>query len=448
VKTFRDAVHGDLDFTDDELAVIDTGTFQRLRQIKQLGASYLVYPSAVHTRFEHSLGTCGIAKKIVAHVRRNCGAKSVSAEDERLICLYALVHDITHIPFGHTIEDERRVFPRHDQNTARIDHFLEKTDTGRALEQLGVRRQIARLMNERRLSAGGPTYHYDVVSSTICADLLDYLERDSCFTGLSQQYDERLFKYFVIDRGALAINLIRGGLFRMDGLSETLNVLRMRYVLSERCYYHPAKNAASAMLSKALELCLDGRMRLSERTFYDVGDEGFLRILQSGPAAARYLVERFMARRLYKKAYLVSRRSLPSTERFAPYHLNPEQRAEAEQWLARKLKVPFRSVIVYCPSASMQLREANALFKLAASEPPRRLENNEEIESLKKRQERLWKFLVFLDPEHAARLAEAGRLCEERFAQPNELPAAAGPAADGCGGAALTRPEPEPTISV
>jgi uncharacterized protein len=432
VKTFRDAVHGDLDFTDDELAVIDTGTFQRLRQIKQLGAACLVYPSATHTRFEHSLGACGVAKKMVAAIRRNCGEKSISAEDERLIGIYALVHDITHIPFGHTIEDERRVFPRHDQNAGRIDHFLGRTEIGRVLENLGVRREVESLMKRKRLSPAGPTYHYDIVSSTICADLLDYLERDSYFTGLSQQYDERLFKYFVIEGGALAINLIRGGLFRMDGLSETLNVLRMRYVLSERVYYHPAKNAASAMISKALEMCIEtGKRRLSERTFYDVGDEGFLRILECGPAPARYLVERFLRRRLYKKAYLVSRRSLGSTERFSAYHLDAGRRAEAEKWLARKLAVPFRSVIVYCPSSAMQLREANALFKLAVGEPPRRLENNHEIEDLKHRQEWLWKFFVFLDPEHSARLALAGRLCEEYFGQKNELPDMASAPANG-----------------
>jgi HD superfamily phosphohydrolase len=206
----------------------------------------------------------------------------------------------------------------------------------------------------------------------------------------------------------------------------------MRYVLSERVYYHPAKNAASAMISKALELCIEqGRKRLSERSFYDVGDEGFLRILASGPAPARYLTERFLARRLYKKAYLVSRRSIASTERFAAYHLDPLKRAAAEKWLAKKLAVPFRSVIVYCPSSAMQLREANALFKLSLAEPPRRLENNHEIEDLKHRQERLWKFFVFLDPAHSARLAQAGRLCEEYFGQKNELPDMAAVPADG-----------------
>jgi len=424
VKTIRDAVHGDLEFTAGEMAVINTRTFQRLRGIKQLGAACLVYPSAVHTRFEHSLGTCGLAKRITSHIRRNCGARAISREDERLIAIYALLHDITHIPFGHTLEDERRVFPRHDQSASRIDYFLGKTDVGSVLDAIGLKEPVRRLLTRHRLTEDGPTFHYDIVSSTICADLLDYLERDSYFTGLSQQYDERLFKYFVIDSGALAINLIRNGLFRMDGLSETLNVLRMRYVLSERVYYHPAKNSASAMISKALELCLGaGRMRLRERSFYDVGDEGFLRILESGPAPARYLVDAFLARRLYKKAYMVSRRSLASTERFAPYHLDAGKRAAAELALARKLKVPFRSVIVYCPSAAMQLREANALFRLSRGEPPRRLENNDEIENLKHRQERLWKFFVFLDPAHADKLAAAGDLCAGYFGQPNELPA-------------------------
>ncbi|MFO7649745.1 MAG: HD domain-containing protein [bacterium] len=436
MKTFRDAVHGDLDFTDEELAIIDTPTFQRLRGIKQLGASYLVYPCAVHTRFEHCLGACGVAKKMVAHIRRNCGARAVTAEDERLIGFYALLHDITHIPFGHTIEDERRVFTRHDQNDERIAHFIERTELGAVLEKLGVKRELGQLLREHRLKAGGPTFHYDIVSSTICADLLDYLLRDAYFTGLAQRYDERLFKYFIISGGALAINLVRNGLFRMDGLTETLNVLRIRYMLSERVYYHPAKNAASAMVSKALELCLDGgERRLSERSFYSVGDEGFLRILEAGPTAARLLVRGFLARRLYKKAYMVARRSLASTEKFAPYHLDPQRRAEAERWLARKLRVPFRSVIVYCPSSSMQLREANALFRLESGKPPRRLENNTEVDNLKRHQEKLWKFFVFLDPEHSARLAEAGQLCEELFEQPNDLPRMrSGPGEDcGCG---------------
>lgn len=421
-KTIRDAVHGDVDFTAEELTVIDTETFQRLRQIRQLGAAHLVYPSAVHTRFEHSLGTVGVARRMIAAIRRNCGRSVIASEDERLVCLYALVHDVTHIPFGHTLEDERRVFPRHDRNRGRIEHFLTRTDLADALERLGVRDALLRLLVEHRLEPGGPTFHYDIVAGTICADLLDYLERDSYFAGLSQRFDERIYKYFVIDDGALAINLVRAGLFRMDGLSEIVNLLRMRYVLSERVYYHPAKNAASAMLSKALELCLAApRSRLSERSLYELGDEGLLRLVAAGPAPARHLARSYLARRLYKRAYMVSRRSVPSTERFAVYHLDPAARRQAEYRLARRLRVPFRSVIVYCPSASMQLREANALFRLEPDRPPRMLDGNRELADLRRRQEGLWKFFVFLDPDHRDRLAEAGRLCAELFGPPNEI---------------------------
>src|SRR5712692_1097257 len=64
-RVIRDAVHGDIDLTELECGVIDTPQFQRLRKVRQLGASFLVFPSAVHTRFEHSLGTLGVAQLII-----------------------------------------------------------------------------------------------------------------------------------------------------------------------------------------------------------------------------------------------------------------------------------------------------------------------------------------------------------------------------------------------
>jgi hypothetical protein len=109
-KLIRDAVHGDIEVGPLESELIDTPEFQRLRGIKQLGTAHLVFPSAVHTRFEHSLGTSWMAHRIVEAVRRT---ETVSADEEKLIRISALPHDITHIPFGHTLEDERSVLPRH-----------------------------------------------------------------------------------------------------------------------------------------------------------------------------------------------------------------------------------------------------------------------------------------------------------------------------------------------
>src|ERR1041384_1405527 len=105
-KLIRDAVHGDIEFGALEVELMDTPEFQRLRGIKQLGTAYLVFPSAVHTRFEHSLGTPWMARLMLDAVRRTT---AISFDDEILIRVAALLHDMTHIPFGHTLEDERRV---------------------------------------------------------------------------------------------------------------------------------------------------------------------------------------------------------------------------------------------------------------------------------------------------------------------------------------------------
>ncbi|NIM40100.1 MAG: hypothetical protein GTO74_02625, partial [Hydrogenophaga sp.] len=168
----------------------------------------------------------------------------------------ALVHDVTHIPFGHTFEDERRLLERHDRSPARYQMLVGDSELGKRLQgskagrlALEVLRPGAELAPERR-------YVAEVVSGTICADLLDYLKRDNYFCGLSHEFDERLFHYFRVEDGRLALDLHRGGLLRRDALSEITNLLRIRYVLSERVYYHHAKIAAGVMVSKAVERAL------------------------------------------------------------------------------------------------------------------------------------------------------------------------------------------------
>src|SRR6266699_2035080 len=134
-KLIRDAVHGDIVMSSLEVELMDTPEFQRLRGIRQLGTAYLVFPSAVHTRFEHSLGTSWMAHRMIESVRRN---QVVSPDNERLIRAAALLHDITHIPFGHTLEDERRVLPRHDKDEERVDYFLRDSAAGRILKREGI----------------------------------------------------------------------------------------------------------------------------------------------------------------------------------------------------------------------------------------------------------------------------------------------------------------------
>src|SRR5213593_4170534 len=254
-KLIRDAVHGDIEVSTLEVELMDTPEFQRLRGIKQLGTAYLVFPSAVHTRFEHSLGTSWMAHRILESVRRN---HAISDDDARLIRVAALLHDITHIPFGHTLEDERRVLPRHDKDEERVDYFFRMSALARILKREGLQEPVIGILK------GDETYRSDIVGGAISADLLDYLRRDTYFCGLSQYYDPRIFEIFILHNNKLVMNLEKYGMLRHDALSELVNLLRIRYTLSERVYFHHTKISSGAMISKAVELALRDGLSVQE----------------------------------------------------------------------------------------------------------------------------------------------------------------------------------------
>ena len=186
-----------------------------------------------------------MAHRLIEIVRRTV---ALDEDEAQLIRVAALLHDITHIPFGHTLEDERRVLPRHDKDQDRVRYFLEEGNIGQILEREGIQQAIV-----KALTSGGSLIS-DIAGGAISADLLDYLRRDTYFCGLSQYYDPRIFESFVVEDGRLVINLEKRGILRRDALSELVNLLRIRYTLSERVYYHHTKVAAGAMVSKAVEL--------------------------------------------------------------------------------------------------------------------------------------------------------------------------------------------------
>ncbi len=428
-KVIRDAVHGDLAFTRDELRLIDTPGFQRLRGIKQLGTSYLIYPSAVHDRFEHSLGVCAMAERILAGIEAASGIR-FSPDERRLVRAAALLHDITHVPFGHTFEDERRIFDRHDEDAARLDHILSVGGIEPELARQGLADDL------RSILLKGETRHplaRDIVAGTICADLLDYLRRDAFHCGLAQNFDDRVFSLFIRVGDRLALDLQKDGLLRHDALSELIHLLRIRYSLTERVYFHHAKVAAGAMVSKALELALDAGLFRYEELF-DLGDESFLYVLRSRGAnhpAIAALLDGLRRRALYKRAYLLTLGETdqpPTADQQADlerrYHFNTDgARAAAEADLCRAAGLPDGSVIVYCPSAKMSLKEARVQVKIDDATVCSLAElNHPEIKVLLDKHRRLWRFYVFVrsdGKEHFPAIADA---CEKLFGLPNMLP--------------------------
>jgi len=425
-KKLRDPIHGDIQLSAPEVELLDTPQMQRLRGIRQLGAAYYVYPGAQHSRFEHSLGTCWMTRRIISALEASNGLQ-LSAVERQAACLASLAHDVTHIPFGHTFEDERRLTEKHDRSQARYEYFFERGAMAEVLEDSEAGRLARKLLDPTVQGGGRRQYLRDIVSGTICADLLDYLKRDNYYCGLKYEFDERVFHYFRVADNRLALDLMQDGLFRRDALTEITNLLRIRYMLSERVYYHHAKIAAGVMISKAVEGALGASLtdqelcRLTDHSLIHYLDEHY-----GQAAGVSELLSDFASRRLFKRCYMLTR-GIGEDEvsrLVAKYHFNRDNaRTEAEAGIAEELGTEPHRVAIYCAPEGMALKEAHVPVLLGRDRPDSLAElNSDEIETLKKQHRALWKFYVFLSRDVSDRLDRAGHVCEDVVGLPNELP--------------------------
>lgn len=367
MTTIRDAVHGDVRLTSAEVQVLDTPEMQRLRGVKQLGSAHLIYPGAVHTRFEHSIGTLHMAARIVAAIRHNAEADparcaGIDADQEQWIRMAALVHDVSHMPFGHHIEDALGMFGRHDRPERMAMVFSRESAVGRALDAHGCRRQVAAAVGCGEATV--PPFIGQVVEDAVGADLLDYLARDAHYTGLRSAVDERIYAAFKIDpdSGTLYLDAVKGGVLRHDVVSEVVRLLEDRYTFSERVYYHHAKVAAGTLVARGCgALAAAGRLP-DEQDLARLTDEGLLRLLE-GHEASRPWADRYRRRRLPKRACvypLYANRDLQaelSDRLFAAG--GADERAALEAGMAEAAGLGADQVMVVCPETDMQLKEAD-----------------------------------------------------------------------------------------
>lgn len=419
-KTFRDPVHGDIRLPRDLIELCDTPEFQRLRSIRQLGTAHLVYPGATHTRFEHSLGTCHLTWQILANL-------GIDPQQHLAVLASALLHDVTHIPFGHTIEDERRVFSRHD-TPERLRQSLPKGLLGQRLKRLGLLEPVLQILG------GQPEFPWQaqVVSGTVCADLLDYLKRDAFYCGLPQTYDPRILQVFRVDsQGQLYLEAFKSGLVRQDVLSEVVNLLRLRYFLSERVYFHHTKTSSGAMISRVVEAALSQGWQLKD--LEALGDETLLYRLEQEvaprDAVVSSLLQHLRSHQIYKRAYVITRQVGEERRRqlVDQYHSDAALRRQAEAEITRACRLKPGELILYCPAFGMQLKEADVRVHLSdAGTRPLSSVALPELKVLRDRHQDLWKLFVFLAPGKSAQVRRISKACEEFFREPNHLPALQG----------------------
>jgi len=280
-KYLRDPVHGSIGFDKDReklvIDLINTREFQRLRRIRQLGALFLTFHGAEHTRFTHSLGVAYMARRIFDALLAagQVQQKGRALERTRLVAIVAaLLHDLGHGPFSHLYE---KVFNdrRHEEWTGLIIRQA-RGEVGRLLRRAGLVEEV--------LGVYGRTYRpafvSDLVSSQLDADRLDYLLRDSFMTGVAYgKYDLEwiLTNLRLARRGGRDAEL-RLAINGLKGYHAAEQFVIGRYLMYQQVYYHKTSRSAEQMIRTALQRLVDAH-----------GETG--RFPDPCPASIRRLIE-------------------------------------------------------------------------------------------------------------------------------------------------------------
>jgi hypothetical protein len=480
-ETVRDPIHGDIWITLLERQLIDTDDFQRLRGIVQLGPVSCVYPGAVHTRFLHSLGTLYVAEQFVEICNRNeeIGNKGVPRSQalrihsyaHLLVRLYALLHDVAHIPFGHTLSQEGNLMADEWTDARRAERFFGKKSKLRgaletALRKLAIDERFIQkltsdlytlLTHDDKCDPMELEYPYvrDLVGNTVCADLWDYLQRDMYYCGLKERSGDRFVNYIAVlplkrvegnhgDPENEVFEVSPGGKGRVvllafryerdredveklnpvqkkDVLSEAIDLLRRRYSLAEKVYFHRTKIAASSLLISAVASSKmfndkDGDEEKEQReALYGATDPDFLKqIASDADPRCAVLAKAYRERRLFKPIYRITYHPAQEEDeqsrhlwkdiykKFRDY----KKRVGAEVSLEKEFALGAGTVSIYCPDKEMNLKEFRVLVALHPEPPvevkplrhildePRR----QEMKAIRDRFHSLWTLEVFVDP--------------------------------------------------
>ena len=291
-EILRDPVWNNIRVDDLTLSLVDTEVFQRLRYVRQLGWTYLVYPGATHTRFEHALGTHHLSRRTLALLCEAEDAASIGENEQAIVRSAALLHDVGHYPFSHALEE---IGALHHEAVAR---------------PLITEGSIASLLASR-LGDDAPVRVFDLIrghsksalqgliSGSLDLDKIEYLKRDAFMCGVPYgEIDvDRLTNALVLvddpDTGSSVIGV------QEKALSALESLLFAKYQMYRNVYWHHAVRSATAMYKRLVEDALQaGTVDVQALSRYT--DEGLMHRLES--AKPTQLLAALKERRLYKRA--------------------------------------------------------------------------------------------------------------------------------------------------
>jgi uncharacterized protein len=229
-------------------AVLDTPAFQRLRQISQLGLVGHVYPGAIHSRFEHSLGVYRLATVVLRHLLSSQPeiCVSITTEEAQQFLLAALLHDIGHWPFCHPIEDMRLAWVPHHETLAR-DLICQGALSDVISQQWGLVPDAVADFLSKPAKTNSSRMLQNILNGPVDIDKMDYLQRDSLHAGVpyGRNFDvARLIASLRIGNDGSSIAITE------KGKTAAEMMVFARYVMFSEVYWHHAVRSATAMLQR------------------------------------------------------------------------------------------------------------------------------------------------------------------------------------------------------
>lgn len=400
-KVLRDPLYGYIDLNPQEVEILDTPVFQRLRGVKQVAHTFLVYPSAIHTRFTHSIGAMHVAGRMATQLR-------LSKEEARIVRLAALLHDLGHGPFSHLFEELCKTATGESLDHERVGQALMSFDRPMARALGGDRRRVLEVLE------GNAGISSKIVSGGVDCDKMDYFRRDSYHAGVRYgEYDfERILRTLKSHNGHIVVP--------EKGWDAIEGFLLAREQLYLQVYYHKTRIIADEMLKRVIELgaasaTIDRRyFRFdpdSPSSFLDNfskwDDDGFVAYLhQNTSGNAGRLLSDLLARRLLKKALYCDLSEIDAIPR-GRLTTGTTDLLGLENYVAEKTHAPKHLVFAKIPAINMKQYYLRGKEELLALRDSGKTENFLDVAKMHGPLEDIVRLLVFCPEHYRVRAAAA-----------------------------------------
>ncbi|MHA1196763.1 MAG: HD domain-containing protein [Promethearchaeota archaeon] len=328
-KIIRDPVHGIQKFNGWEINFIDLPIIQRLRNIKQNAFAYYIYPGALHSRFDHTLGVAILTEKFI-NTMQKMGTTVINDTVYHSLRIAAIFHDVGHGPFSHLSEEiysnlspirelmKEKTYSAIAQNAKAhelISYFIVESDVLKDLFKKTNKIYIKNLrgpIDENIISESiignmsDLRYKYcqDIINGSFDADKLDYIQRDCFFTGLQMSIDvDRIFNNIVLKEDNNKFELA----LDVKGSHDLEQLLFNKLLLYPSLYHHHKIRAVSCMFKSIFEILYDYDMELDGKRFdnpidFLKVDDTFFKSLNNKPSLIRPIIKNILDRALLKRA--------------------------------------------------------------------------------------------------------------------------------------------------